>query len=276
MTFKPSRSGDKDTVISRLEACIKYIRDWMTHNLLKLNEDKTEFIVFGTRKQLEKVDTIAIKIGTETITPTDMVCNLGYFKDKHVKNSQHINKITSTAYLQLKDILRIRLSLNTKMALVIVQAFVLSKIYYCNVLLNGSPEYQLDKVQCIQNMACRVVCQLRKFDHITLPMLHLHWLKVWERIKYKMALFMFKCINNQAPKYLMDIIPRKQESRTLWLSTSNYIPLKFTRNSQVSKSAFVLIGPRIWNSLPSAITNIGDINMLKKELKTHPYGVSYG
>ena len=60
----------------------------MTHNLLKLNEDKTEFIVFGTRQQLEKVDTIAIKIGTETITPTDMVHNLGYFMDKHLKNSR--------------------------------------------------------------------------------------------------------------------------------------------------------------------------------------------
>ena len=178
MTFKPSRSGDKDTVISRMEACIKDIRVWMTHNLLKLNKDKTEFIIFGTRQQLEKVNMIAIQTGTGTITATDMVCNLGYFMDKHLKNSQHINKIASTAYLQLKGILRIRPSLNIKMAQVIVQALVLSKIDYCNFLLNGSPEYQLDKVQCIQNMAGRLVCQLRKLDHISLQMSHLHWLKV--------------------------------------------------------------------------------------------------
>ena len=87
---------------------------------------------------------------------------------------------------------------------------------------------------------------------------------------------MFKCINNQAPNYLMDIIPRKQDSRTLRSSTSNYIPPKFTRNSQVGKSAFACIGPRVWNNLPSAITNIGDINMVKKELKTNLYRVSYG
>ena len=125
-------------------------------------------------------------------------------------------------------------------------------------------------------MACRVVCQLRKFDHITLPMSQLHWLKVRERIKYKTALFMFKCINNQAPQYLMDIILRKQHCRTLQLSTSNYIPPKFTRNSQVSNSAFACIGPRVWNGLPSAITNIGDMDMFKKELKMHLYTVSYG
>ena len=125
-----------------------------------------------------------------------------------------------------------------------MQALVLSKIDYCNFLLNGSPEYQLDKVQYIQNMACQVVCQLRKFDHISLPMSHLHWLKVHERIKYKTALFMFKCVNKQAPKYLMDIIPRKQENRTLQLSTSNYILPRFTRNSQVSKSAFACIGTK--------------------------------
>ena len=75
----------------------------MALNMLKLNDDKTEFIIFRARQQLAKVSTINIKIGTESITPTDFVKNLGFFMDKFLKGEQHIGKISSQLYLQLKN-----------------------------------------------------------------------------------------------------------------------------------------------------------------------------
>ena len=59
-----------------------------------------------------------------------------------------------------------------------IQAIIQSRLDYCNSLLLGTPEYQLNKLQQIQNMACRIVCNLRKYDHITDSMKHLHWLKL--------------------------------------------------------------------------------------------------
>ena len=43
------------TCISKLELCLADVRSWMQVNFLKLNESKTEFIIFGTRGQLNKV-----------------------------------------------------------------------------------------------------------------------------------------------------------------------------------------------------------------------------
>ena len=63
----------------------------------------------------------------------------------------------------------------------------MSKLDYCNALLPGSSKMLLTKLQCIQNMACRIVCSLKKFDCITRPMYDLHWLYIQGRIDYKIA-----------------------------------------------------------------------------------------
>ena len=44
-----------DAAITRIENCIDEIRAWMTDNYLKLNDDKTEFIIIGAKQQCSKV-----------------------------------------------------------------------------------------------------------------------------------------------------------------------------------------------------------------------------
>ena len=180
LTFKPNKNGSKEECIHSLENCINQIRDWMCINLLKLNDGKTEFIILGTQQQLQKISHINIRIGEDPLTPMDMVCNLGIFMDKYLKNKDHINRITSSTYNILKKVCQSRSLLDKNTTKIIVQALVLSKLDYCNSLLFGSPEYQMDKLQHIKNMACRVIFQLRKHDHITHHLKLLHWLKIRE------------------------------------------------------------------------------------------------
>ena len=100
----------------------------------------------------------------------DHVRNLGFIMDSLLKNGSHVNKITSSCYCKLRDIARIRPSLDNKSAQLIVQALVLSNIDYCNSLLAGSPQYQINKLQHIQNMSCQVICNIRKHDHVSSSM----------------------------------------------------------------------------------------------------------
>ena len=109
-------------------------------------------------------------------------------------------------YLQLKSIYKIHKKLDQKSCKIIIQAIIQSRLDYCNSLLLGTSEFQLHKLQQIQNMACRIVCNLRKYDHITDSMKDLHWLKIHQRIHYKVACLMFNCIRKSAPKYLIKLI----------------------------------------------------------------------
>ena len=139
----------------------------MTQNLLKLNNDKTEFILMGTQQQLSKLDKTSLHMSTDTIKSTDHVRNLGFIMDSLLKNGSYINKITSSSYCKLHDIARIRPSLDSKTTQLLVQALVLTNIDYCNSLLAGSSQYQLNKLQQIQNMSCWIICNIRKYDHIS-------------------------------------------------------------------------------------------------------------
>ena len=275
LSFKPSISNSKFDCIARIEKCINEINIWMTQNLLKWNSDKTEFILFGTRHQLSKVDNISIQIGNGTVKPANHVRNLGYVMDSLLKNGPHVNKITSSCYCTLHNIARIRPSLDTKSAQHITQALVTLQLDYCNTLLAGSSKYQIDKLQCIQNMSCRIVCNINKYDHISPAMRDLHWLKIPKRIIYKLCLLVYKCCNNLAPKYLSELLPSRTSSRPIRSSHSANITEAYFKNSQCQCSSFSLAGPRAWNSLPTRVKTAQSLNSFKSLLNTYLFTISY-
>ena len=141
----------------------------MAANMLKLNNDKTEFIMFGTKYQLKKIESAltTIAVGNTKVLSIDHIQNLGFFMNNILKNQFHINKLTSSTFNQMLSIRRICSKLDYESTKTIIQALVMSKLDYCNSLLLGSADYQLNKIQHIQNMAFRIVCNLCKFDHVT-------------------------------------------------------------------------------------------------------------
>ena len=104
-------------------------------SLLKLNDEKTDFIILGTQQQLQKISHINICIREDLVTPVDMVCNLDFFMDKHLKNKDHINRITSSTYNTLRKVHQSRSFFDEDTIKIIVQALVLLKLDYCNSLL---------------------------------------------------------------------------------------------------------------------------------------------
>ena len=65
----------------------------MAANKLKLNDQKTEFVLIGKQAHLSKTITSAIKVGDSTITPNKSARNLGFQFDAAMDNSDHISKM---------------------------------------------------------------------------------------------------------------------------------------------------------------------------------------
>jgi len=58
---------------------------------------------------------------------------------------------------------------------------------YGNSTLVGLPVYLQRRLQSVHNAAARLIFRLRRSDHITDALVSLHWLRVPERITYKIA-----------------------------------------------------------------------------------------
>jgi len=77
----------------------------------------------------------------------------------------------------------------------LVTSFIASKFDYCNVTFTGLARYELDWIQSVLNAAARLTAGAGKFDHVTTLLVNLHWLRVPERIQYKLCILVHRCLN---------------------------------------------------------------------------------
>jgi len=69
---------------------------------------------------------------------------------------KHVSGICSTCFYWLRQIRRIRQSLDTDSATTLVHAFIVSPVDYCNIVLAGSPRFITDMLQRVLNAAVRL------------------------------------------------------------------------------------------------------------------------
>ena len=146
--------------IDSLYHCISLINDWMSHNFLQLNKDKTEVVVFGPNKN-ERIK-VSAYLKSLSLQTTNQARNLGVILDADLHFENQINLLTKSAYYHLKNIARIRGLLSKPDLEKLIHAFISNRLDYCNRLYTGLPKKTLQKLQRVQNAAARVLTKKQK------------------------------------------------------------------------------------------------------------------
>ena len=117
-----------------MQHCIEDIRPWMLPDRLKLNVDKTEYLLLGTRLQLSKISAGSFAVGYHRITSAQGDKNLDSWFDQQHSMGTQIYKIFTSSYFHLHNIKCITKYLSTKSMKRLVHPLVTSRIDYCNSL----------------------------------------------------------------------------------------------------------------------------------------------
>ena len=104
LSFSPNVPGVETTCLMILQNCIQDIWIWMRTHLLKLNDDKTEFMIIGTRQQLHNVSKLMTKLWQDTIVNKPSARNLGFHYDDEFKNTTRINKLCCGLTVTIKKL----------------------------------------------------------------------------------------------------------------------------------------------------------------------------
>ena len=147
----------------KLNSCLLDVQKWMSSSKVKLNPDKTEFIIFGSHAQLKKSDPyLPVRIFGNFIHPAVVVKNLGVWFDANFSFADHVRNICETCFIQIRNLRRVRKYLTDEAALLAVKALVTSRLDYCNSLFRSLSSLNMRKLQCIQNTLARIVTNCNK------------------------------------------------------------------------------------------------------------------
>ena len=161
-----------------------------------------------------------------------------------------------SAYYHLHSIQRISIFLTESTICSIIHALITNRIDYCNSLLANAPAYLITYLQRVQNSAARIILNLQKFDHVTPALL----------------LLIYKAAHGYAPPCLTYNLTITNSTRYCLRSNhTNHLSVPKFKCPSFAKSSFAVMGPLLWNSLPSSIRQNTPLSQYKSGLKTYLY-----
>ena len=249
-------------------------------------------MLVGLPQQLSKIQSPSLSIlSSQPITPSSSARNLGFIFDSSLSFGKQISKVSSACQYHIRDLRRIRNTLDFQTAATIATSLVHSRLDYCNSLYCSLPSTQLHRLQLVQNALARAVSRTPLHDPIS-PVLHsLHWLRIEQRIQYKLISITHNLLENSSPSYLRDLIQIQPAGSTR--SSSNGLRLahpKLTSKLKFSDRSFRNASPSLWNALPLGLrelsphklptpTDFPKLRMTRplflKSLKTHLFTLSF-
>jgi len=154
-----------DDVRGRLRDCTTDISNWCASRRLQLNENKTELAWFVKHSRLNKLVNMeqTVTVGASVMQPAAAVQDL----DQELSMTQHIAKVTSLCFSQLRRLRQIRRPVGQELIAQLVHSFIFSRLDYSNSVLAGLPKSAIMPLQRVQNAAARLILDLRMNEHVT-------------------------------------------------------------------------------------------------------------
>lgn len=285
--FRPIQTDiEKKDMTTRISDCLSDIRDWMKNNFMKLNSDKTQMIILGTKSQLKKGSLLEIDVGEEkSLTSSDGikgVKSLGVKIDENLNMRQQIAQVRQSCFYTISNLGRLKNVLSVDIRLMLVKQLILSKVDYHNTLYVNLPACDIKRLQSVVNAAVRFVYSAGKRVPARPLLIQAHILPVRYRIKYKICLMTYKALHGLAPEYLSELVQLYTPSRgnLAEVQTDEVAPRRTNdtlllhqppynyKKSVLSKRSFSYASPECWNELPYSVRCCEKLDTFKTKLKT--------
>ena len=256
----------------KLEQVYNLVADFLTANLLKVNDSKTHTMILTT-SQLRKRRNIDVQVQIGgTIQDTSAVEKLlGLHLDHNLKFSEHIlnsdKSLVKSLNTRLKALLQIKRVASFKVRLMIANGIFMSKLCYLITVWGGCQEYLLSALQVVQNAAMRAVCKRGKRFPINELLKETNWLSVRQLAFFHTVVQAWKVVNTRQPVYLhsklVGIRPRYVDG---FVATGSLVRGRRPR-LQLIESSWRWRSASQWDQLPTDIRGITQLTNFKFKLK---------
>nr|XP_055035192.1 uncharacterized protein LOC129423081 [Misgurnus anguillicaudatus]XP_055035201.1 uncharacterized protein LOC129423081 [Misgurnus anguillicaudatus]XP_055035209.1 uncharacterized protein LOC129423081 [Misgurnus anguillicaudatus] len=258
-----SMHPNPNLAVIALSTCLDEIKAWMHDNFLKLNQAKTELLFVGKPTSLLRLNISELITVNDFSKLSSQVRNLGVIFDPELIFDAHIKVVSKTAFFHLRNIARLRPSLQLPDAERLIHSFITSRLDYCNVLYfcslvqpdsQGLPNRSIEKLQYTQNSAAPFLTHTTTCQHITPVLFDLHWLLIQARIEFKTLVLTYKANYETAPTYLCSLVTALTPAPSLHSSRSCILQQPRYKIKSIGGRAVSFAAPHFWNALSLSLS----------------------
>jgi len=182
----------------------------------------------------------------------------------------------SKCFAAFRQLRSIRRSVSNDVLQSLVVALVFSRLDYGSATLAGLPKQLLDRLRSVKNAAVRLIFTARHQDHVQPLLRSLHWIRVPERISFRLAVLVYRCFHGSAPGYLASDLQRVSDvdaRRRLRCSSTSALVGPRTLRATIGDRAFPAAAASVWNSLSESVRASSSLPVFRGRLKTELFSL---
>ncbi len=215
-------------------------------------------MLFGTAHKLKIINHQPLRMNNEVVERVNTFKYLGVYLDTHLTFDFHIDKVYKKTCSKVGLLKKVRYLVDRPTASTLYKSLVLPHLDYCDVVYVTAKQESLNKLQLIQNVACRTILLADKYSNVENMHKELGLNYLDDRRKFH---FGNLCHKNVFPdglrSGLLDFFKRRevQNVRASRRVGKNDVVVPNCK-SQISRKSISYRGPKFWNDLPNNIKDI--------------------
>ncbi len=146
---------------------MRCVGEWLRANRLTLNISKTKLVIFCSPAKIRNLPAINLNLYGKEIERVECMKYLGVLLDSSLTFEQHIDYLVDKASKKLGAIRKVRDVLDRSTTSILYKSLVLPHFDYCDTVYMTSSIKNLNKLQLLQNSACRTILLANRYTSVT-------------------------------------------------------------------------------------------------------------
>lgn len=263
------QGNDYKVLLDQLNGDLKNINDYFCENKLKLNIQKSKYMVIGTKTKIKNIDSknLSVCIGGVNLEGVEEFKYLGVVLDTTLSFNNHIDYIKNKVAKKNYFLSRVGTDLSVYTRLIIYKTVILPHFMYCATILYSANKTKLTDLQVVQNKSLRIILKCDKYTPVHLMFNELKLKNIEEIIFVQAMIFVYKLVNNLLPKYLSNTVQYVSDIHNYGTRQRNMLYIKTCRTASGQKS--ILKGAlNQYNKLPTEV-NMNSLMSFKRSIELY-------
>ncbi len=255
---------NRDQTADLVNTDLQALQEWSNKWLVTFSPPKTQSLIISNKANIDRHP--VIYLNNMVVTEVKEHKHLGIVFQRNLKWNSQINEMYVKSMKRLDILQAFKFKLNRSALERFYKSFVLPVLEYGDILWSGAQEYELNKLDSVQNRAMRIVTGATERSQINRLYEDLGWHSLSQRREIHQLKWLYKILHGSCPPYLVELVPPTVGERQRYnlRGAGNITPVPAT--SQIYYKSFFPSTIRLWNLLPLEIRNSPSLNSFTSNL----------